>query len=84
MLITVTQQHIDDGIIECESCPISLALIDAGCIEPFVSDDVVAFRLKGKRRRITASPPMAAVKFIHKFDALGKVKPFSFELEIPA
>lgn len=81
--VEVTQEHIDRGASnDCWSCPIALSLgnyfdkskvfyeVDAHYID-FPNEDILCL-LKEE-----------AVSFIDDFDSNKKVKPFSFDLEVP-
>lgn len=74
MQIKVTQEHIDEGE-KCStySCPISLALVDAGFCNIRVSWQTV------KLGRVSVALPQEASDFIAKFDLSFPCQPFEFE-----
>ena len=87
LLIEVTQKDIEEGVaMDCKSCPVALACmrhIDKvpGVISVEAATDLILF--KGLKRYVCTTPAEAG-KFINRFDVGIRVKPFSFELEIPA
>jgi hypothetical protein len=83
MKIQVTQQHIDKGRGgSCTSCPVALALNDAGFTRAWVSPSTLRsnWRNGGSIREFFPVPDSVLV-FINRFDAGLPVDPFSFELE---
>ncbi len=75
--IQVTQKHIDEGVPgECDRCPIALAMHDALKLNVSVgdydcwTDEYVEVEL-----------PKEAKIFVHDFDRLEPVHPFSFEID---
>lgn len=82
MKITVTEQHIKDGhIATCRTCPIALALNDAGFPAAQVSQDGIY--LTGHEAAVRIEPPASVRAFVKTFDHLGvmAVCPFEFELD---
>ena len=73
--ITVTQEHIDKGISDCEKCPIALAMKDAGVNRPFVG--VMSIRDYNNN---FFHYPKKVQWFRHRFDRHLSVKPISFIL----
>ncbi len=84
MLIQVTQEHIDEGIVyDCEVCPIALAinrLLKLGLKTVIVATVIIC---NSDRELCRCNYPDEARDFINRFDRLDPVKPFSFELDIP-
>lgn len=80
MVINVTQEHIDRGTKkECSKCPVALALKDAGFPNAFVGVfSIWPFEMT----RLDVSNEVE--EFIAAFDCGSIVKPFSFNLELPA
>jgi len=77
LTVSVTKKHITKGKIgRSLSCPISLALKDAGFINPSVGCRTVALRDRD------VSLPIEASNFIFSFDGRRGVKPFTFELDM--
>ena len=80
MIIQVTQQHIDFGLRgSCSSDPLSLAMLDAGLSEPWVSP--AYFRWKKDGKTYFHPIPENVVEFIIDFDNGKEVRPFEFEVE---
>lgn len=83
--VHVTQEHIIRGqsqigyVLRAFSCPIALALKDAGFFSPAVAGGLARFG-SGNRERITLSPKVE--KFIanadYKMDSTDGLLPFSF------
>lgn len=63
------------------SCPIALALKDAGLRDPYAEPDTLFFTLGAERAAIVA--PHKASIFMVAFDAGLLVEPFSFTLTLP-
>lgn len=81
MTIEVTEQHIKKGNAgSCGSCPIALALKDAGFKHPVVDHSSFCYIMVGGGIK-KLSLPYNAIDFIVRFDSGKKVHPFSFELE---
>ena len=79
MLITVTKDHIDQGITSSKtSCPIALALIEKFHSGVYVTDDWSCILYGGKL--LQYKNPYSVGTFIGKFDRSENVEPFSFEL----
>jgi hypothetical protein len=76
MKISVTQEHINNGLPRSPfCCPIALACEEAGIEGPGVDNryiDGIDFH---------AALPPAASEFIENFDALRTVAPFEFEID---
>lgn len=79
MTIRVTKQHIAKGLAhKCTSCPIALAMTDAGLSDVSVgSYDATYFR-DGCFFRVQF--PIAISNRIEQFDLGYEIEPFSFEL----
>jgi hypothetical protein len=81
LTINVTQKHIDAGEhCECKSCPVALALKEAGATDVIVGFGQMAFSFNGKGYQIPA--PHAIADFIYHFDKRSPVSPFTFTLEV--
>jgi hypothetical protein len=91
--ISVTQDHIDKGV-RCDerSCPIALAMHDAGLISPSVCAFDVGWFKRGpdphipnaiRTRARHARMPPPAVGFVLGFDEALPVSPIEFDLEVP-
>jgi len=81
MIVKVTQEHIDTGnrgSRSPESCPVALAMKDAGMHYPWVDSEYISFFDAEAHQEPT--PPLVAL-FIMDFDAGEPVEPFEFELE---
>jgi len=81
-LITVTQQHIDEGITQdCQECPVALAI--ATQFPPGTRVTVAhlsaVIRLKEKDA-YSLRLPESAIQFIRDFDYERPVSPFTFYL----
>lgn len=77
-IVTVTDKHIKNGRPgHLLSCPIALALRDAGFTSPSVSSEICFSKNRKSYRTIA---PKRAETFMSRFDDGGKVKPFSFRL----
>ncbi|AXH46553.1 hypothetical protein SEA_ROBINSPARKLES_108 [Gordonia phage RobinSparkles] len=84
MKITVTQENISTGISEPHTCPIALAMSDAGIEEPGVFHTALIGKTnEGKNLHVTNPPDDEVREFIRAFDRFGAgaVKPFEFELD---
>ena len=77
--INVTQKHIDKGESSATSCPIALALLDAGYDRPWVICNSISFRNKQKEY-VYISPTKKTNDFIDRFDDGLIVKPAIFTL----
>jgi len=74
MIISVTEEHIKKGVkASYRTCPIALALEDAGFDSPKVS--VASYWYQDAKR---LNLPLKVQKFIKDFDNGKKVRPFSF------
>lgn len=83
MLITVTQENIDNGR-QCQiyGCPVALAFKDAGIVTPII--DGVHLVTNIDRSNVEKYRlPLVASDWINAFDNYGRGRPFSFELELP-
>ena len=87
MKIAVTQEHIDKGQSTPCSCPIALALLDAGLEDPRVGRTHVTWvGPDGWRRR---SLPARARSFVFQFDhayynwGVELPEPFEFDIDLP-
>lgn len=79
MKITVTQDHIDRGeVLECETCPIALAIAEQvkGPLPVSVYGDCVRI---GEQTYLL---PEVAIDFIYFYDLLEPVEPFTFNLKL--
>lgn len=77
--ISVTQEHIEKGTrAKCLSCPIALAMRDAGIVRPVAGLLGLSGRVDGKT--VSAPVPDEADRFMVRFDELGPsgVSPFTF------
>lgn len=84
MRVSVTQDHIDNGVKDDTGCcPIGLALKDCGIEDPEVQNSFVRWEeVHGTWRRLKLPDlPAAARLFIERFDAGKPVAPFTFKLE---
>ena len=80
MNLRIKQRHIDNGVKSCsERCPISLALVENGCIRPNVGIQAIGFDVYGKR--VYCNTPDDAQQFISDFDNGRTVQPRVIELE---
>jgi hypothetical protein len=85
--ITVTMQHIEDGMARCAShCPVALALIDAfpEAVGIFVNADHLKIwpRWSVEPAYLEMSPEVQ--NFVFAFDNGEPVEPFAFTLDYPA
>lgn len=79
MTIHVQQKHIDNGQrAECAHCPLALAFHDAGLERAMIASGAVSWGINS-----SAALPAEAHRFYREFDSGLKVKPFTFEIEIP-
>lgn len=73
MLIRVTQIHIDNGQRKgASTCPVSLALIEAGFTNVSSGDYLVT-------EEKTCPSPIEVLAFISRFDHRLSVEPFTFD-----
>jgi hypothetical protein len=80
MRIEVRQEHIDKGERDrCTSCPVALALNDAG-----FKGAAVTFAMLNLSFYLTVPTPPKAAEWITQFDNGDTVAPFDFELEMPS
>lgn len=78
--IDVTAKDIKNGIaVDGENCPIGRAVQRVGFKGVCVSNDEFEFNFG----EFAVNLPKKASKFISKFDAGTKVKPFTFVINIP-
>jgi hypothetical protein len=83
MRITVTKKHIKRGRpSESDFCPIALALKSVGVKNPNVDADTIDGLRRGTN--FTKSTPDKLARFIARFDDGNPVKPFSFDIALPA
>lgn len=76
MLINVTKFHIAKGDVDCERCPIALALLEhEGIRSAYI--DYTDTKINGE----SVSLPDEAKLFMDRFDDDWEVRPFSFELD---
>lgn len=78
--IEVNRQHIDRGSIAGTSCPIALALKDAGAIAPYVDLDGIQFVYEGVAYYL--QPDQGTKDFIRAFDGGDPVEPFAFDIDL--
>ena len=89
MRIQVTQDHIDRGRESrqrtprslCKTCPVALALADAGFRDPRVFPDMFWVWTDGATIRRVSGLPREVTEWISAFDAKRNVEPFSFDIE---
>jgi hypothetical protein len=80
--ISVTQTHIECGARGDEdSCPIAMAMRDAGYLDPEVYEDAVVF-FDGNDK-ITYKHSSESRDFINTFDTGGPVTPTTFVFDAP-
>ena len=81
MIIQVTQQHIDFGLRgSCSSDPLSLAMLDAGLSEPWVSPTYLRWKKDGKT--YFHPIPENVLQFIKRLDTGISAAPFEFSLDL--
>lgn len=85
-LISVTQEHIDNGLRSlCWNCPVALAAQEqTNLLYVKAGYSVIEFGASLPTQHHMKTPTRVK-RFIRKFDCLGRsaVKPFRFWLEIP-
>ncbi len=84
--IYVTEKLIKAGIqMHSCRCPVALAITAAGGVDPIVGGDKVnvSHLVGGTIEEFYIDLPAKAAAFIKRFDVGSRVKPFSFELELP-
>lgn len=80
--VKVTQEHIGAGVAEsCRSCPVALALQDAGYPRAVVANFIFLDAHDPDSRLLRT--PASVVRFVHRFDSGQTVEPFEFQLEVP-
>jgi hypothetical protein len=81
--ISVTQEHIDNGVRgNCEKDPIALAMIDAKWMRPWVGPLTIRTDgFNGGCMRQSFETPEIVWKFLSDFDNGRPVEPFEFEVE---
>ena len=80
MNVKVRKRHIQRGArLHAVSCPVALAMHDAGFIDPHVGPITMSWLSCGERVRVSA--PDEVRDFVSRFDAEKAVKPFQFQLE---
>jgi hypothetical protein len=81
--IQVTQEDINHGLAgDCEECPIALALYRALSVAG-VRAGTGGVTLYREGTNAMVALPVAAVRFIGRFDHDELVEPFEFELDVP-
>lgn len=81
MKITVTQQHIDEGIRgSATRDPVAFAMADAGCLHPYAGISRL-FWYDSENRKHAANITETLYEFIRAFDQGEHVEPFEFEVE---
>jgi hypothetical protein len=81
MNITVTQDHIDKGVVSsCALCPVSLALLAIGYEQVTVFLHLCSFLSKAEGKIFHCKLPTIVTDFIVKYDKREPVSPFSFQL----
>ncbi len=82
MKIKVSQSNINNGYRkDCSACPIALACVDAGIIEPSVGTERLSY-LTTEHYSRSIYLPVEAQNFIYKFDNRLNVTPFEFDIDI--
>jgi hypothetical protein len=80
--VKVTQEHIENGTIDCSSCPIALALQDVSLIAAaWVDEHDLEIELT-EEKSLHISPPRHIADFIRRFDNGEPVEPTSFSILI--
>jgi len=81
MKIEVKQEHIDKGdrTSPC-SCPVALALKEAGLPDPGVTETQIRLDVMNSWRSVQI--PDEAAAFVRAFDAGESVQPFTFDLPL--
>lgn len=83
IIVEVKQKHIRTGKIgAASSCPIALALKDAGCAVSCVGQSEIRFQTPSGIHICIDSPSRIAQQFIARFDGDKPVKPFVFEIPL--
>jgi hypothetical protein len=78
--ITVTQEHIENGeACSSDSCPLALALKEAGFKNAFVGGGYIFFDSRDPDRYIAMRWDI--YDFVRDFDTKKPVRPFTFELK---
>jgi hypothetical protein len=86
IMLKVTKRDIAEGVTDCETCPIALALsrVLAPGYTPAVGiADVVFFRKEDGFRAWSAPLPPEAQDLIARFDARKPVGPIVFPIDVP-
>ena len=79
MRIEVTHADMTNGLrMNCTECPVSLALIRAGFVEPRATRNHVVHRVDGRWKETQF--PDSVGEFILAYDMGAWAEPFSFEL----
>lgn len=82
--INVTREHIKEGERGvCNHCPVALAIESVCAPRTSVSVSNRAVVLIGAAATIRKTLPYEVQDFIKDFDTFEKVRPFSFDLDIP-
>lgn len=80
--INVTQKHIDKGLRNnCQACPVALALREQTPYVNCMLDSSSIFW--GDKDATYSKVPYNVKTFIHNFDGIFGVEPFSFNIEMP-
>ena len=81
MKVNVTQELIDSGSHYPHTCPVALAMGEAGCEHPLASDSLLSWG--GIEERLHVSAPRSVAEFIKRYDTsrAHPPGPFSFNLE---
>lgn len=81
MKIQVKQDHIRGGIqLDCKHCPIAIAVGEIVKTKVFVKVRKTSITVGNRTQNL----PESAKDFITNFDLFREVKPFEFEIDIPA
>lgn len=85
MKISVTQEHIDKGVpAKTDCCALTLAFRDSGFPKAIVGI-VLAYPMNNDDGVLSCILlPREAIDFRNSFDTGKPVKPFTFEVEVPA
>lgn len=82
--VRVSEENIRDGMPRApHACPIALALQDLGFKEPWVYPDGLLLRDPVGNQRESIRLSQRALTFMWRTDALMRVDPFNFDIDIP-
>lgn len=86
MKIEVTQELIDAGTRDCKWCPIELAVLPhlSPQIRTMVTGSGYMFIGYAGQYNEKVQLPLEAIQFVAMFDRHEKVRPFAFDLDLPA